>query len=180
MTSLASLLCSHCEGAGLELQSGGRVICRYCGIANVLDGVVCPHCEHVSAPGAGVCGNCRQSLQRPCPQCGTRNWAGAETCSRCAASLDSVARLSGRYAVDPAARFNAQQHGSRGIKLEEEQGSQRRLAEMHAIEARRQANLREMQTKKAAEQRGLMIGTAAVVFVIVAAVVVSLILSGLR
>ncbi len=180
MSALSSHLCLHCEGAGLELHSGGQVICRYCGTANMLDGVVCPQCEHISAAGAEVCGNCRQTLQRPCPKCGTRNWSGAETCRHCAASLDPVARLSNRYGVDPAARFNEQQHSSRGIKLEEEQASRRRLAELTAIEARRQANLRAAQEKKAAEQRVMLIGTAAIVFVIVAAVAVSAILTGLR
>ena len=180
MSALSSHLCSHCEGAGLELHPGGQVFCRYCGTANVLDGGVCPHCEYVSLAGAEACGNCRQALARACPKCGTRNWSGAETCRHCAASLDPVARLSNRYGVDPAARFNEQQHSSRAIKLEEEQASQHRLAELNAIEARRQANLRASQQKKAAEQRVTLIGTAAIVFVIVAAVAVSAILTGLR
>jgi heme/copper-type cytochrome/quinol oxidase subunit 2 len=46
-----------------------------------------------------------------------------------------------------------------------------------AMEARRQANLRASQQKQAAEQRVLLIGTAAVVGVIVLVVAVSVLLT---
>jgi hypothetical protein len=180
MPSLNTRLCSNCEGAGLELYAGGQVICRYCGTVNALDGVVCPHCEHLNAAGAEVCGHCRQSLVRACPACGARNWAGAETCRHCAASLDTVALMSSRLRTDPAERFNEQQRSSRTIKEQEAFGAERRMAEFNAMEARRQAGLREAQARKAAEQRLLLIGTVAVVFVILAAVAVSVILTNLR
>ncbi len=180
MSLLASRLCQQCEGAGLELHAGGQVICRYCGTVNALDGVVCPHCEHLSPAGAQFCGNCRQTLERPCPACGTRNWAGAETCRQCAQSLDAVALLSNRFGVDPAERFNEQQRSARGVKAEAALGSERRLAGFEAMEQRRQAGIAGAREKKAAEQRVLLAGTAAVVFVIIALVVVSLILTSLR
>lgn len=180
MPLLVSLLCTHCEGAGLELHAGGQVVCRYCGTANILAGVVCAHCEHVNLAGAEVCANCRQLLERPCPRCGMRNWAGAETCQVCAASLDVVASLSSRLGVDPAARFNEQQSSSRGLKQQEAQAGDRRLAEFNAVEARRQANIQAARQKQAAEQRLLLIGTAAIVLVIIAATIVSVLLVNLR
>jgi hypothetical protein len=180
MALLSTVLCHHCEGAGLDLQPGGHVVCRYCGTTNVLDGVVCPHCEYVNLPGAQTCVNCRQALVRACPQCRTANWAGAETCQACGASLDAVATLSNRLGLDPAERLNAQQRSARSLKEQEALDAERRLAGLNAMEARRQANLRAAQQKKAEEQRVLYIGTAVVVLVIVAAVAVSLLLSALR
>jgi hypothetical protein len=177
MPALASLLCAHCEGAGLELHPGGQVLCRYCGTVNVLDGVVCARCEHTNPAGAQHCGNCRQSLEQPCPTCGTRNWAGAETCRACAASLDPVTLLSNRLGVDPAHRFNEQQRRSRGLKEQEAEAGDRRLAELNALEARRQVSLRASQQKQAAEQRVLLLGTGAIVGVIVLIVAVSVLLT---
>jgi hypothetical protein len=180
MPSLATLLCTHCEAAGLELQAGGQVLCRYCGTANVLDGVVCAHCEHTNLPGAETCGNCRQSLERACPNCGARNWAGAETCGNCAASLDTVSLMKPRLGVNPADRFNEQQRSSRSLKEQEAQSADRRTAEFRAMEARRQANIAAAQQKKSAEQRMMLIGVAAVAIVIVVILIVSVLLTSLR
>lgn len=180
MARLSTLLCQHCEGAGLELQPGGQAVCRYCGSANMLDGVICPHCENVNPPGSTACGQCRRALTRACPRCGTANWAGAETCQACGASLDSVATLSNRLGLDPAERLNAQQRSARDLKEREALDAERRLAELNAIEVRRQANLRAAQQKKAAEQRVLYLGTAVVVLVIATVVIVSLLLTALR
>jgi hypothetical protein len=180
MAPLTTLLCTHCEGAGLELQPGGQVTCRYCGTVNLLDGAVCAHCEQVNPPGAEVCTNCRQTLERPCPQCGTRNWAGAQMCQACGTSLDAISQLSGRSWTDPAQRFNEQQRNAGRLKAQAAQAGDQRLAELNAMEARRLANLAAARQKQAAEQRVLMLGTAAVVLIIVLVVLLSVIFAGLR
>lgn len=180
MHALSSRLCSNCEGAGLELQPSGQVVCRYCGTVYALDGVICPHCEHLNPAGAEVCGHCRQMLVRPCPACGADNWSGAETCRQCGASLDRVSMMSNRLGVDLAERFNEQQRSARSLKEDAALGSERRLAEFNAMEERRQAGLRAAQARKAAEQRLLLMGTAAFALVVIAAVLISLFLTGLR
>src|SRR5690242_4067639 len=99
---LAEVLCSHCQSAGLELQTEASALCRYCGTENIIEGVICPHCERINPTAAQTCADCHQSLTRKCPQCGTPNWAGAETCMRCRQPLDAVASLGARY-MDTAA-----------------------------------------------------------------------------
>lgn len=180
MPALASLLCTHCEAAGLELHPDGQVLCRYCGTANVLEGVVCAHCEHTNPADAEICTYCRQSLTRACPTCGTPNWAGAATCTACGAGLDRVSLMSSRLGVDPADRFNEQQRNARNLKEQEALAADRRLAEFNAMEGRRQANIASARQKQAAEQRVLLIGTGVVVAIIVVGVIVSVLLTSLR
>ncbi len=157
---LSTALCSNCEGAGLELQVDGRVVCRYCGAPNLLDAVICPHCEQVNAAQDESCSNCRQSLQRACPDCGQRNWSGLDRCGQCGRHLDAVALLSTRWGTDPATRLNELRDGVAHIKQLEERGSQRRMAELDGLEARRRSAQAAGQENKAARRRRLMLWVA--------------------
>lgn len=171
---LATLTCTNCEGAGLELQADGGVVCRYCGAPNLLDAVICPHCEQVNAAGADTCSNCRRSLQRACPDCGRLNWTGLDRCSQCGRHLDAVALLSTRWGTDPAARLNELRDGVAHIKRLEELGSQRRLADLDGLEAQRRSALAVAQARQAARQRRLMLWlgiTSAGLCLVMAAVV---------
>jgi len=152
---LSDITCTNCEGAGLELQAEGAVVCRYCGTPNPVDGVVCPRCEDVNTPGADICGGCRQSLVKACPACSTKNWVGAERCSHCGRALDAVALVSSHWGTNPANRLNEQMRANSELKMQQLADGERRTADFAAIEQRRLARLAEARQRRDAQQRVL-------------------------
>ena len=93
---------------------------------------------------------------------------------RCQTVLDAVAALSARYQNDTAGRLRAQQHDAAGIKAHEEAASQRRMAELNAIETRRQDYLSQAVQARHSQQRlwiGLLIGLG---FIVIVATVIGL------
>ena len=171
---LTEVLCTHCQGAGLELESESRAVCRFCGTANAVAGVVCAHCDFVNAAAAETCEGCRQALWRTCPSCGARNWAGADACRACQQPLDVTTRTGTRAGATTASRLAAQARDARALKAVESAGSQRRMADLEAIEARRQANLREAQVRRDAQQRVMWISLSLLVATFVLVVVLAL------
>jgi hypothetical protein len=169
---LNDILCTHCQGAGLELENESGAICRYCGTANSVPGTLCPRCEFVNPTGDETCGGCRQALSRKCPKCGVQNWIGLEQCAACGQPLDVVAVAAARWGTDTAGRLNAQQHDAAGLKAQEAADSQRRMAELEAIEERRQALLFETRQRRDAQQRVLLavVGLSVVGFIVVVAI----------
>jgi hypothetical protein len=164
---LSELPCNHCQGAGLEAQSAGAAQCRYCGTLNTIDGILCPHCDTINADQAAVCAACRQGLVRRCPACAAANWSGAESCANCGRGLDTLAVLGARLATSHADRLNALAGEAAALKAREAEDSQRRLAELHAVEARRQALLGDARQRRDQQQRVLLV----TVFLLVVAVV---------
>jgi hypothetical protein len=177
---MLSLPCTHCESAGLELQPDGRVVCRYCGTPNLLDAVICPQCEHINSAQDDTCANCRGALRRACPDCGHSNWSGLEQCQKCGRPLDAVAPLSTRWGTDPANRLNELRGGMAQVKQQQALGSQQRLAELNAIEARRLAALEAARTKQAASQRRLMLWVAVASAVFCLLLVGAILITNLR
>jgi class 3 adenylate cyclase/predicted ATPase len=57
----------------------------------VVDGIACPSCLTVGAPGAKFCSECGTALARACPSCGTPADAGAKFCAECGAALGAAA-----------------------------------------------------------------------------------------
>lgn len=175
--TLRSITCSNCQGAGLELEANGLIVCRFCGTTNALAGVICPKCEHVNPEGTDTCGDCRSSLLRSCPACGNQNWSGADACRQCGQSLDAMSRLSTRWGLDPANRLNEQQAASATIKALEAADSRRRMAELDSIEDRRQAALAAGWKKQAERQRqlGWLVSAGVALFGLLAALALLLV-----
>lgn len=171
---LNEVLCTNCQGAGLELESESRAVCRYCGTANAVAGVLCAQCEFVNAAARESCEGCRQALWRKCPNCGTRNWTGAEACRDCQQPLDVTARTSARWGDSTANRLNAQAREAPAMKAHEAAGSQRRMADLEAIETRRQAGLRDAQKRRDAQQRVMLVAMSLLVMGFVVVVAASL------
>ncbi len=172
---LAELTCTHCDGAGLELQAEGAVVCRYCGTPNALEGTLCPRCDEVNGPGIDICTDCRQSLTRTCPDCGTKLWSGTERCGHCGRALDAVALASGRWGVDPANRLNEQTRAAAALKASELADGARRNAEFEAIEGRRQAFLAEARRRRDAQQRVMftVLGIGVIGFIVFVVVILT-------
>lgn len=171
---LADTLCTNCQSAGLDLQAESTAVCRYCGTVNTVDGLICPYCELINAAGAQTCDDCHQSLYRKCPNCGKPNWAGAEKCVRCQSSLDAVATLGARYRTDTAGRLRAQQHDAPSIKAKEAVDSERRMAEMNAIEQRRQQFLNSAVRVRDSQQRLWMAALIVLGFIVIVGAVIGL------
>ena len=171
---LTEVLCTNCQGAGLELESESQAICRFCGTANAVAGVLCVQCEFVNVAAAETCAGCRQAMWRTCPNCGARNWSGAEICGTCRQPLDVTTRTGTRAAMTTASRLAAQSREAMDFKAVQAVGSQRRMAEFEAIEARRQAGLREAKERRDAQQRVLMISVGLLVVGFLVVVTVAL------
>ncbi len=171
---LRLVLCSNCNGAGLELQPDGQTLCKFCGTPNAMAGPICPRCEVVNAAGAETCANCGLALIRTCPDCQTLNWSGAEACVNCGRALDTLDHLMDRLQLGTEGRLNRQQAESRSIKEEEAASAQRRSAYFVEIEERRQQGLAEAK-RRADRERQLMqwfaIGAVVVVLIVIAAFV---------
>ena len=150
---LSEALCSHCQAAGLDLQSESQAVCRYCGTVNPVEGVICARCEFVNAAGAETCDACRQALWRRCPSCGSSNWMGAERCGQCDSVLDVIALAGERWRTNTADRLDAQQRNSAGLKAQEAADAQRRKAGFEAGEQRRQQRLHQAAGQREAQQR---------------------------
>jgi ribosomal protein L40E len=144
---LTEVLCTNCQGAGLELDGESQAVCRFCGTANAVAGVLCVQCDFVNTAAAETCEGCRQALWRTCLSCGARNWSGAESCRNCRQPLDVTTRAGTRAGTTTAGRLEAQSREASAYKVIQAAGSQRRMADLEAIEARRQAGLREAQTR---------------------------------
>jgi hypothetical protein len=154
---LNELTCTHCNGAGLEVEAAGEALCRYCGTRNTVAGVICPRCEQVNPPDAEACAACFQGLAARCPDCSALNWTGAERCAQCGRTLDAVARLTTRWGTDPASRLNAQARDAAAIKAQEAADARRRLDALNAIEARRLQLVAEARARRDAQQRTLLV-----------------------
>jgi hypothetical protein len=170
---LNEVLCTNCQGAGLEQETESQATCRFCGTSNAVAGVLCARCDFVNAAAAETCEGCRQALWRRCPACRARNWTGAETCRACSQPLDITTRTGTRAGESTAGRLNTQAHEAKAFKAIEAADSQRRMAGLQAIEDRRQANLREAQTRRDAQQRVLVWSVGLLLFGFVTVVVVA-------
>jgi hypothetical protein len=151
--ALHEILCAQCSGAGLQLQPDGRVVCRFCGAADTLEGIICANCEWVNAPGASNCANCRQGLTRLCPDCSARNWSGADRCSNCGHPLDTLGYVMGTRVGGTPAQLERQRRDVSKIKETEEADSERRREYFEEIERRRQAALADAKRRSVKEHR---------------------------
>ena len=171
---LHTLLCSNCNGAGLELHPDGQAVCKFCGTVNEMAGPICPYCELVNEAGAEVCANCSRGLVRTCPDCEAANWSGAEQCVNCGRALDTLDHLMGRLQEGTEGRLHRQQAESRTIKEEEGAAAQRRSAYFQELEQRRQQGLAETRRKADRERQTMQavaIGAVVVVLIVIAVIV---------
>jgi uncharacterized protein YbaR (Trm112 family) len=146
--------------------------CTSCGGHFTLAGHLCHRCHTYHPESAVICAECGTILNRICNTCHTSNWAGSERCHQCSTPLDVTEILSRHLPGSTSGRLSQQMAFSRQIKEEEEAASQRRMAELTAIEEARQAELRARLQKQQRQDRLLVVGgmmIAAVVLLLIAA-----------
>ena len=173
---LSAMSCTHCGGAGLELEPNGVAVCKFCGTANKVNGIICPRCEWVSPASRESCPECGTGLFRTCAECQTKNWSGSEQCVKCGAALDLLAYTASRLQqADTTNRLSSQQRFAKEIKAEEERAAQKRTAQFAEMEARRQQGLAESQARQRAQERQLMLGLLVSILLIAAVVAVAVV-----
>ncbi len=151
---LHELSCPNCGAPGLEAtQPNGVVVCNSCGNRFTADdSVACAQCEAVNDPEAEYCAACGERLKRSCAACGAENWAGAEHCTRCGRGLDALEHIAERHAKSFSETLEDRRKSASTVKAEEEEASQRRLAEMWQVEQRRQEGLAQDLEHQKSEQ----------------------------
>ncbi len=152
------LSCPGCGRQGLLPLDAHRAECAACSAELEIADVLCPECGRINPADASLCVTCNTGLWRSCPNCNTRTWAGAQACPRCNHHIDPLGRLLERHVdvhVQQAARTDDLVHG----KQLDGWAAQRVMDEMHALEARRLAQIERDKRQNQIENRRLVVGS---------------------
>ena len=179
---LESVNCPNC-GAPIDLRAqsadGTHLDCEACGTQFILRGHVCPHCGTYHEQEASFCRQCGASLTRRCPQCNTVNWIGDEYCVHCGSPLDILELIVQRHNQGTAGRLNKQMEDGQKLKEMELAASQSRYNRMLEQERAEQAALRQRIAEQKRQERKALMIVLGVAAVIVIAIIVVAIVTGL-
>jgi uncharacterized protein YbaR (Trm112 family) len=154
---LTEVACPNCRNP-IDVQEHGRhVTCDACGSKFILRGHLCPNCSTYNEKEASVCSQCATALTRICRKCSTVNWAGDEYCANCGNAMDILDFIAGNFALNTADRLLEQRRRAKEIQEIEEIDSNRRMAELMAIENARQAEVRRRIQAQKKQERKLLI-----------------------
>jgi hypothetical protein len=156
---LQEIACPNCRTPIDVREHGQHVYCDACGSQFLLQGHLCPQCETYHDDEAIICGQCGYGLKRACRKCRTVNWAGDEYCASCGTAMDILDLLNQQYKGATADRLHHQMEMARELKEIEDRDSQKRRAEMKAIEAERQAEFAARLKKQRKDERLLLMLT---------------------
>ncbi len=172
--SVEVIPCPHCDQPVNISGHGESIHCEACGQDSILAGHTCPNCYHYHEAQTAVCLQCGEGINRACGHCYTPNWGGDEQCRECGRSLDIFELMSSYSSSATAKRLQRQMSDAQTFKKAEKEASKKRMAELEAIEAKRQAILRQrLQKKQKQEQAMLFVALAVIaVFLIVILVMV--------
>jgi hypothetical protein len=171
-----SLKCPCCGGTEFETVSENELLCWHCGGKVTLIAGQCPYCGFVNEAQAGFCANCGEDIAWECAICGKANPAGAGYCQGCGRSLDQADRIV-RERLRTAAEWR-ERHvvGVRETKEKEELDSRRRMAVFREKEwTRQEATQQALAEQRARERKMLMIVSGLMAFLLMVAVVVSIV-----
>lgn len=163
------VMCPSCESP-ITVQIDNQYIqCLVCDGEFELRGHLCPACLTYHVESEGVCQNCGNSLVRICRSCLVTNWSGAETCVRCGQPIDIVNTVAESSAQSTADRLNDQMGQAKSLKEKETRDSNKRMAELMAIEEARQAEIRQRLERQKNQERQLLlvVFSAVVIFLLV-------------
>lgn len=166
---LTEVACPNCLNPIDVREHGRHVTCDACSSQFILRGHLCPNCSTYNEEEAAVCSQCSAALTRICRKCTTINWAGDEYCRQCGNAMDILDFVAGNHAMRTADRLLEQRQRARELQEAEELASDRRMAELMAIENARQAEVRRRIQKQRQQERKLFIlmGLAIGLFVLV-------------
>jgi hypothetical protein len=169
---LVEIACPNCLNPIDVREHGRHVTCDACRSQFILQAHLCAQCGAYHKQDEVVCGECAAPLVRLCRKCNTSNWAGDEHCQKCGAIMDILDILAQNQSGYTADRLSRQMSQAQELRAAEEVASQKRMAELMAIEEERLANLRQRRLERKAEERKLVLliggaGVLLLLFVIV-------------
>lgn len=154
--------------------------CKVCGSIILLAGHLCPNCHTYHDEEALVCVECGTTLARVCRSCHATNWSGLDICTACGEDLDILTLISNTSGETTSDRLHRQMAEASQIKEIEETASQKRMAELLAIERARQAEIRQRQAKQKEQEKQLLIVVFAAVALFLLALIVYAVISALN
>ena len=139
----------------IDIREHGRhITCPACSSLFILEGHLCPNCNHYHRQEQGFCAQCGTALTRVCQKCKTVNWAGDEFCAACGGALDIFHLLHLQTRQATSARLQQQQEESHKFKAQEREASAKRLAAMQETERKRLRELhRQREIKRKQDQQ---------------------------
>jgi serine/threonine protein kinase len=176
-TAGSHLPCPNC-GQAISLRDHGDVIrCGQCGRRYQLAGHMCPACNNYHERYTSVCSRCGEATTRLCSNCNASNWSGDEDCKECGTSLDILQYMRQHTPQARRERLREQSANASHLKEIEEAASQKRMAELMAIEEDRQAELRSRQQKQRAQDRLMLTVVFGIVGIVLIAVILYILLT---
>jgi hypothetical protein len=155
-TAELEISCPSC-GSQIELTNHrAEITCAVCNGVFVLAGHLCPSCGNYHQDDHAACLNCGSSLVRLCRYCHTTNWTGDDTCIECGESIDLLSQIEAESRKSTPERLSQQMAAARQLNLVEAQASDRRMAELMAIEEARLAELRRQHARRQRQERTML------------------------
>jgi hypothetical protein len=114
-----------------------------------------------------------------CRHCQTANWTGDEFCIRCGQSIDLLSQLEAQSAQTTPDRLSQQMSAAKELNQAESDASDRRMAELMAIEEARQAEVHRQRARRERQERKMLIVVFAAVLLFLLLLVGFAILSSL-
>lgn len=157
------IACPSC-GSVMDISDHQEAIaCAVCNGRFVLARHLCPDCGAYHEEERAACATCGAALVRLCRNCQSVNWTGDERCFKCGESIDLLSQLSEKARKSTPDRLTEQMSAASQLNATEQDASNRRMAELMAIEEARQAEVRRQLAQRKRQERNMLI----VVFVAV-------------
>jgi hypothetical protein len=118
-------------------------------------------------------------MMQVCQKCYTVNWGGNERCQQCGTDLGILANLEWHTNQATVKRLQEQMEAARRFKEIEGEASNRRMADLTAIEVERQAELRRRMKKQREQERKMLLITFGAVALFLVVVVLYTLLKAL-
>lgn len=150
----------NCPSCGSDIDASERQATISCSVCNghfALAGHLCPSCSTYHEEDQAACDECGSSLVRLCKNCHTINWTGDETCINCGQSIDLLGQVVLSSQQSDADRLDRQMNDARVLKETEAAASDKRMAELMAIEEARQAELIQQRVRQQRQERKMLI-----------------------
>jgi len=172
LTEVACPRCSQPIEVKEEYGDGRFLTCGSCGYRFRLEGQLCAACYASYKIEKDVCPECGAPMTRVCTECRAVNWSGNETCRQCGVSLDIFHFLRQHGQQATSERLNEQMHEAAYFKEEEKVDSDKRMAELNAMEQERLRKLALRRQKQKEQEQRMIITTAVVIAVFVILVLI--------
>ncbi len=137
------------------------------------DILICPACEAENDALRKTCVNCGQSLIAVCPRCNCVNPITAEQCFACGQRFDTLGQIIARHDVRFEDRFTRQAATAIEVRSDQKERDQARSQQLWEQERQRQNWLADQLQRRKAQERQLLLITAAVAIVVVAIILIS-------